>query len=228
MSARIYTWIFLSVFYHMLIFISIFRLLCFNIAIIIILQCLYVILQFFILFYNLRKYSHLMPRRMLMISLNAVRVVLRRREGGLRKRRNVSCEKIHGIARGCINSIGWQKSHDISANINGHVGSPTVGGVTLLRVYTGSASNNVSKAREFLYRDFLRERARAPQTHHLHPVCHVIFSYPSPRVRAEVCKVHAVRRIPDAGSSPIGNVMTDSAKRLAQIKKEGRRLVPSG
>lgn len=174
----IYTWIFLSVFYQsMLIFIFIFRLLYFIIAIIIILQCLYVILQSFILFYNLRKYSHLMPRRMLMISLNAVRVVLRRREGGLRKRRNVSCEKIHGIARGCINSIGWQKSHDISANINGHVGSPTVGGVTLLRVYTGSASNNVSKAREFLCRDFLRERAR--HRHIIYILC-VTLSFPIP------------------------------------------------
>jgi len=170
----LYVNIFLSVFTNLLIFIFIFRL-YFIIAIIIILQSVYVILQFLILFYNPRKYSHLMPRRMLMISLNAIRVVLRRRGGGLRKRRNVSCEKIHGIARGCINSIGWQKSRDISANINGHVGSPTVGGVTLLRVYKGSASNNVSKAREFLCRDFLRARHR----HIIYILC-VTLSFPIP------------------------------------------------
>lgn len=167
-------------------------------------------------------------------------------EGGLRKRHNVSCEESPGrgdcaqvdVCR-CINSVGWQKLRDtpasrVSANINGHVGSPTVRQVcctyvTYVHAVTTRADNATtrrpSEVRKFLAAVRFLARQETPFTSCVSRYLPILLRGAKRFMfAAEVCKVHAVRH-PRRWKFPFGNVMTDFARRNRREWIEKRRAI---
>lgn len=139
-------------------------------------------------------------------------------EGGLRKRHNVSCEKRPARNRRRLRAGRRVQMHKfsrltkiapasrVSANINGHVGSPTVRCTYVARTYT------VAQATRRSEKVSSRRAISCAPRNTIYILCVTLSSYPRFVFAAQVCKVHAVRH-PRRWKFPFGNVMTDFAGR---------------